>query len=364
MQIVIEDKLKLEIRRSILEWYRKNARDLPWRKTRDPYAVWVSEIMLQQTRVEAVIPYYQRWMEAFPTVQALAGADQDQVLRLWEGLGYYSRVLNLVKAARIVDSSFRGEIPYDLEDLESLPGIGRYTAGAIRSIAYNLPAPIVEGNIRRVFARLFQIESPIRTSETEKVMWQIAEEILSEENPGEFNQALMELGALVCIPGVPRCAECPLRESCQAFKSGLQDYLPNRKEKKPVPHYQVTAAVITRQDKVLITKRPQQGLLGGMWEFPGGKQEAEESLPETLIREIREELEADISVLKPIGSYDHAYSHYRVTLHAFQCRLISENLKLNYHTDLAWVDPGNLPEYPMGKLDRLIANQLLDPLSE
>ena len=355
---MIDPTIKSKIRHGLLSWYGEFKRDLPWRQTSDPYAIWISEIMLQQTRVETVIPYYKRWMAELPTLQRLAEADQDQILNLWEGLGYYRRALNLHKASKMVLEQYEGRIPADVKSLESLAGIGRYTAGAIASIAFDQPAPILDGNIRRVFSRLFDIDTPLQRSDTEKELWQIAEDLVPAEKPGEFNQALMELGALICLPKNPSCQDCPLSDDCLAFKNQVQAFRPVRKEKVPLPHLQVTAAIIRKKGKYLLTKRPEEGLLGGMWEFPGGKQEENETLPETLIREIEEELGAAIEVGNNIGHYHHAYTHYKVTLHAFECRLISDNLQLNYHTDLAWVPARSLGDYPMGKLDRIISDQL------
>lgn len=357
---MINPKSRQQIITGLRNWYKSNARDLPWRRSSDPYAIWVSEIMLQQTRVETVIPYYKRWMSDLPTIKSLVMADQDHVLKLWEGLGYYSRVLNLHKAASLIMEGFDGKLPEDIKSLESLPGIGRYTAGAISSIAFNHRSPILDGNIKRVFSRLFDISSPIKTSETEKELWRIADDLLPAEDPGEFNQALMELGALVCLPKNPDCDRCPLKTDCLAFENNLQNDRPVRKLKSPIPHLQVTAALIEKDGKYLLAKRPLEGLLGGMWEFPGGKQEKGETLPITLEREIKEELDASIVVGGHFGTYQHAYTHYKVTLHAFCCHLVSEDLKLIYHTDLAWVPPISMETYPMGKLDRTIAEQLKD----
>ena len=334
---MITNSTKTNIQRILLSWYSEKARDLPWRNTSDPYAIWVSEIMLQQTRVETVIPYYQRWLVEFPTIQSLAEAEEDQILKTWEGLGYYSRARNLGAAARIVMENYQGSLPADKSALEGLPGIGPYTAGAILSIAFDIPAPILDGNIRRVFTRFFNISTPIQTTETEKTLWEIAESLVPEESPGNFNQGLMEVGALVCLPKNPTCKTCPLVADCQAFKLGVQADLPIRKGKPPLPHLQVTAAVIPKEDYVLLAKRPPKGLLGGLWEFPGGTQEEDETLQETLIREIREELNLDVKIGSQLGKYHHAYTHYKVTLHAFKCRLISDDLQLNYHTEYAWV---------------------------
>ena len=356
---VIKEKIKAKIQHQLLVWYGENARDLPWRKVSNPYAIWVSEIMLQQTRVETVIPYYQRWLAEFPSVQSLAEAEEDQVLKSWEGLGYYNRARNLQAAARIVVERYQGSLPADLMALQDLPGIGRYTAGAILSIAFNQPAPILDGNLRRVFTRVFNIRTPIQTSGTEKELWEIAEDLLPESDSGDFNQALMELGALVCLPKKPLCARCPLAEDCQANHLGQQESLPQRKEKAPLPHLQVTAAVILKGGQVLIAKRPPGGLLGGLWEFPGGKQEENETLQETLVREIMEELDLEVEIGALLGIYQHAYTHYKITLHAFFCQLASEDLHLNYHTESSWVPLEELQKYPMGKIDRLIADQLL-----
>jgi len=358
--IVIQKSQKQRILHQILAWYRANARRLPWRETSDPYSIWISEIMLQQTRVETVIPYFQRWLEEFPCLEDLAEADEDRVLKAWEGLGYYSRARNLLKAARILVNKHGGKLPRDLKALQSLPGIGRYTAGAVASIAFNIPAPILDGNLRRLFTRLFNISSPLKTTETEKTLWKIAEELLPESEPGDFNQALMELGALVCLPTNPNCGSCPLAQECLAYQLGVQKSRPVRKAKDPLPHYQVAAAVIEKDRRVLLAKRPPDGLLGGLWEFPGGKQEGTETFPETLRREIREELDLEIEVGASLGTYQHAYTHYRVTLQAFRCKSLSDQLQLNYHTDISWVEPEELEKFPMGKLDRLIADQLQD----
>jgi len=363
LSIVITNDKKIEIIQYLRSWYKQNARDLPWRKTHDPYLIWVSEIMLQQTRVETVIPFYEYWCKQLPTLKSLARADQDLVLNLWEGLGYYSRALNMHKTAQILFSQFGGELPRDAKALQALPGIGKYTAGAILSIAYNIPAPILDGNIRRVFTRFFHIGTPIQTTETEKVLWQIAQELLPEENPREYNQALMELGALLCLPNNPHCTLCPVKEFCLANKLNLQSSLPVRKDKPPLPHLQVTAAIINNNGKVFIAKRPPEGLLGGMWEYPGGKQEQNESLPETLKREIQEELSIKIRVGELLGVYNNAYTHYKITLHAFYCQLESEKMHLNYHTDITWAPLTTLDDYPMGKLDRQISIELQSKIS-
>ncbi|GAP13120.1 A/G-specific DNA-adenine glycosylase [Longilinea arvoryzae] len=357
--------MQTEIAERLLEWYDQHARSLPWRKRDpDPYAVWVSESMLQQTRVETVIPYYERWMARFPTLAALASAGEQDVLQAWEGLGYYSRARNLHRAARQVMERFAGRLPADRAALESLPGIGRYTAGAIASIAFGLDEPALDGNIRRVYARLFDVEVPARSPDGEKRLWDLAAKNLPAGRAGDFNQALMDLGASVCTPRSPSCRLCPLNGSCRAFALGVQEERPVLTARAPIPHYTVTAAVLHRNGSVLIARRPSRGLLGGLWEFPGGKVEAGETLPQGLAREIREELGADIEVGQPVGVYQHAFTHFRITLHAFHCRLAAGEPRPLEASELRWVTPADLGQFPMGKVDRRISKELVRPESQ
>lgn len=342
----------------ILYWYDVNARRLPWRVTRDPYAIWVSEIMLQQTRVDTVIPYYQRWMARFHTIQALAAAPLQQVLVAWEGLGYYSRARNLHRAARLVAAEYNGKLPTKRKDLLQLPGIGRYTAAAIASIAFNQDEPALDGNIRRVLARVFEVREPVRSTKGEKYLWKLAADHLPTGKASAYNQALMDLGAMVCTPKTPGCEICPLADICAACAFDLQEELPVGQPKKEIPHHLVTAAVILRSGYVLIAQRPNQGLLGGMWEFPGGKLQPGEDLMSCLQREIQEEMAANIHVGEQLGVFRHAYTHFRITLHAFYCTLLSDEPTNLEHSALAWVDPAKLSTYPMGKIDRQIAGIL------
>jgi A/G-specific adenine glycosylase len=227
--------------------------------------------MLQQTRVETVIPYFERWMRIFPDVRALAGASEHAVLNVWEGLGYYSRARNLYKAAKIVTELHNGEIPRDLDELRKLPGIGRYTLGAIASIAFNMDVAALDGNIRRVYARLFDVHEPADSSAGEKILWKLAGENLPQGQAGDYNQALMDLGAMICVPKNPRCLICPAMELCKARQAGTQEQRPVLKPKRAVPHYVHAAGVIIRRGRVLLAQRPSKGLLGGMWEFPNGR---------------------------------------------------------------------------------------------
>jgi len=346
--------------KALLEWYSSNARELPWRGKGDPYAIWVSEVMLQQTRVDTVIPYFNRWMQTFPDIPALAAASQHEVLAAWEGLGYYSRARNLHRAAEYVVEEFGGKLPSEVEKLCKLPGIGRYTSAAIASIAFGIDVPVLDGNVRRVLARLFNVSMPVRSSAAEKQLLDLAAIHLPPGRAAEYNQALMDFGALVCTPRSPGCNQCPLVDNCQAFHHGIQEQLPVRRARTNVPHHTVTAAVICKDQRVLITQRPERGLLGGLWEFPGGKRHSDEDLEACLKREIIEEIGVEISVGANIGVYQHAYSHFRVTLHAFKCKLPSgeEPVALQVK-DLRWVDFMALPEYPMGKIDRQISTDLI-----
>jgi A/G-specific adenine glycosylase len=345
----------------LLAWYAQNARLLPWRGHSDPYAIWVSEIMLQQTRVETVIPYFERWMLQFPSIQALADADLQEVLRCWEGLGYYGRARNLHQAAQILARDYKGSLPRDVPSLIRLPGIGRYTAGAIASIAFGLDEPVLDGNVRRVMARTGNVDDPLPSAEGERKLWKLAAEQLPPGQSGAYNQALMDLGATICIPRLPDCVRCPLKDICQAYALGFQEKLPVISPKAAIPHHTVAAAAIRKKDLVLITQRPLSGLLGGLWEFPGGKLQPGEELGDCLKREIREELGVEITLGHPLGVYQHAYTHFRITLHAFACELWNSAeprpLQVN---DLRWIEPARFGEFPMGKIDRQIANKILN----
>lgn len=350
---------QIDLAGPLLTWYKHAARELPWRGVNDPYAIWISEIMLQQTRVDTVIPYYQEWMHRFPTISALAQATLQEVLNAWEGLGYYSRARNLHSAAQIIQAEFGGKLPEDIRNLKKLPGIGSYTAGAIASIAFGKDEPALDGNIRRVLARIFGMDKPLRSPAGEGRLWELASEHLPPERAGDFNQALMDLGAQICTSRKPDCSNCPLMHLCQAYSLGLQEKLPLISSKPAIPHHIVTAAVIRQGEQVLIAQRPTDGLLGGLWEFPGGKVQAGEDLASCLQREIMEELAADISIGEPIGVYRHAYTHFRVTLHAFFCRLApgAEPRAIQVN-DFRWVSIRQLNDYPMGKIDRQISRDL------
>jgi A/G-specific adenine glycosylase len=342
------------IRRSLLAWFADNARDMPWRRTRDPYAIWVSEVMLQQTQVDTVIPYYHRFMETFPTIDRLASTHLDRLLKIWEGLGYYTRARNLHKAARAVVENHGGQIPDDLDALLSLPGVGRYTAAAVGSIAFGLAAAVLDGNVIRVLSRLDCIKDDPSKPKNRDKLWQRAEDLLDSAHPGDFNQAMMELGATVCLPRNPLCLTCPIAAACIARARGLQDKLPVRKKAAKLPLRVVAVGLIWKSGKLLIDKRKPEGLLGGLWEFPGGKRLRGEKLTATIVREAKEELDIVIEPGRQICVVDHTYSHFRVRLHVFECRFVSGRVRCNSCDDFRWVRPQELDDYAFPGANRKI----------
>ncbi|MCE5325027.1 MAG: A/G-specific adenine glycosylase [Planctomycetaceae bacterium] len=331
------------LRRRILAWYATSARDLPWRATRDPYRIWVSEIMLQQTQVETVIPYYRRFLRAFPTLKFLASADIDDVLKCWEHLGYYARARNLHKAAGIVLRENGGRLPKTADALAALPGVGRYTAAAIASIAFGQDAAALDGNIRRVLCRLFRIQGDTRDTKIQQQLWALAAELLPLGRAGDFNQALMDLGATICTPRSPACARCPVARHCQARRHMQQDELPKINRKKPVPHYRVAVGIVhgkaANAGRILMAKRKADALLGGLWEFPGGKIKRGEKPADAAAREIREEIGIEVQVGPRAAVVRHAYSHFRVTIEAFHCKHTSGRPRAIACKEIRWLRP-------------------------
>ncbi len=343
---------------ALLAWFRLRPRDMPWRRTRDPYAIWISEIMLQQTRVTAVTPYYLRFMEQFPTVEVLAESRLDVVLKYWEGLGYYTRARNLHKAAQLIVQQFGGKLPRTAEELQTLPGIGRYTAGAVASIAFGLDEPVLDGNVTRVLCRVFHISEPPKTDDVQKTLWTLARKLIPAGRAGDFNQAMMELGATICLPRKARCEDCPIQPFCRAYRHGDPSALPVKEDKKPLPHHTIVAGVIHRGLNVLIDRRKPEGLLGGLWEFPGGKVERGETLAEALRREVREEVGIEITVGEEIAVVQHAYSHFRITLHAFDCKYKGGTARPIQCDDVKWVTVKQLSQYAFPKANHGILKVL------
>ena len=305
--------------------------------------------MLQQTRVDTVIPYYERWLAQFPTVAALAAAPEQSVLSAWEGLGYYSRARNLHKAAKMVVSEFGGELPREVTQLRRLPGIGRYTAAAIASIAFNQDVATLDGNLRRVFSRVFDMSQPADSPAGEETLWALAQEYLPPGRAGDYSQALMDLGASICSPKNPLCLLCPLGEICRARELGVQEQRPILKPKAAVPHKVKAAAVILRDGCALLSQRPAKGLLGSLWEFPAAEVDAD--FPEALVTAIETEYKLRVNPLARLGEFRHAYTHFTLTESAWVCDLL-ENAE---GESMRWVPLAALNEYPMGKVDRAIA---------
>jgi A/G-specific adenine glycosylase len=339
----------------LISWYDKHRRDLPWRRdARDPYRVWISETLLQQTQVATVIPYYRRFLARFPNVRALAAANLDDVLKAWEGAGYYARARNLHRAAQEIIARFGGRIPATVDELLTLPGIGRYTAGAIASIAFHRDAPVLDGNVTRVLCRYFNLTDDPKSAGGQRELWNLAAELVPRGQASRFNQALMDLGATVCTPRQPNCRACPLRRGCAARRLGIQEKVPAKRKKKSLPHHEIAVGIVWKRGKILIAKRFANDLLGGLWEFPGGHQEQGESLAQCVQREIREELGIAVQVEEEFAVVDHAYSHFAITLHAFRCRWQRGRPRALGCAAHKWVSPRALSRYAFPAANRKI----------
>jgi A/G-specific adenine glycosylase len=348
----------LSARGALLAWYRSARRDLPWRRTRDPWAIWVSEAMLQQTRVEVVIPYYERFLARFPDPGALACADLDEVLGLWAGLGYYSRARNLKAAAERVSAS-GGRVPDSVEALMSLPGVGRYTAGAIASIAFDRPAPIVDGNVARVLARLRGIREPVDEAAGRARLWAEAEALAAGPHPGDLNQALMELGATVCTPRAPRCPTCPVARRCAARAAGNAEALPRRAPRRAPRRIRAVAALVLRGGRALAVQRPARGLLGGLWELPGGEV-AGAADRAALARILRERTGLEVGAADAVGRLEHGFSHRTLELRLFRCAAKPGRVRLAGWQRHRWVTAAAFARLPLGTLDRRALAVALD----
>lgn len=330
----------------LIEWYKKNHRPLPWRQTRDPYRIWVSEVMLQQTQVQTVVPYYQEFIQRFPTVETLAKADLQQVLKQWEGLGYYGRARNLHRASQEILTRHGGQFPEAHDEIKKLPGVGDYIAAALSSIAFNTPFAVVDGNVKRVLSRLFEIDTPINKNGVNRYFGRMAEGLLERRQPGTYNQAIMELGALICRPKAPECTQCPISPMCQALGNGTVGQYPKRIRAARLPEYKIAIGVVFKKDKVLITKRRPKGLLGGLWEFPGGKINSQESPKTACIREIKEETGLTVTVTEPLSQIKHAYTHFKIVAHVFVCRYVTGRVRLQGPEDYRWIRIDEIDNYP------------------
>jgi A/G-specific adenine glycosylase len=340
------------LRASLLRWYRRHRRDLPWRRTRDPWAIWVSEAMLQQTRVETVIPYYERFLHRFPDVGTLARADLEDVLGLWAGLGYYSRARHLHGAARVVMERFGGRIPGSAEELRTLPGVGRYTAGALASIAFDRPEPVLDGNVTRVLARLHGIREDVGRPAVQARLWDEAASLARGPQPGDLNQALMELGARVCTPRRPDCPGCPVAAACRARRAGEVEAIP-RPRRRPAPRrVRAVAVLVVRRGRVLAVRRAETGLLGGLWELPGSEIGARERPERALGPALEAATGLAVRGVEPLGVVTHLFTHRRVETHVFRARAAPGRVRLAGWAAYRWVAPAELCALAQGRATR------------
>jgi A/G-specific adenine glycosylase len=353
--------------KNLLAWFSENARDLPWRRMRDPYGIWVSEIMLQQTQVKTVLPFWERWMRALPTIEAAARANSHTIHKLWEGLGYYTRVRNLQKAAQLILQKHDDQFPKRFEDILALPGIGRYTAGAISSIAFNQPEPILDGNVMRVLTRIFGIAENPREKETNQRLWRIAEELVSDSKLknqksksacSHLNQSLMELGALVCLPRNPQCASCPVKKLCVAFKEGRVAELPNLEKREKATARTFVAFVVEHDGRFLVRQRPEGVVNAHLWEFPnieilsqnGDEKNGTVGNEHAAFARAAEDLGIEFKNVRRICSVKHSITRYRMTLEAFGMK----SRKMPRISDAVWLSHSRLDSLPFTSAHRKI----------
>jgi len=332
------------LRKKLLKWYRSSQRSLPWRAIADPYKIWISEIMLQQTTVKTVIPYYQRWIKAFPDIKNLSKAPMEKVLKAWEGMGYYERARNIHRCAKTVEEKFHGKLPCSYEELLRLPGIGPYTAGAIMSIAFGKRFSILDANVKRFTVRILCIRGKIKNRQEKKIQ-KFLEELLPRKNVGTFNQALMELGALVCRSKKPLCPICPLSDFCLSYKKGLQEAVPLSKE-QDYEQLEAVLAVIKKNGRILIKKRPSCGLMADLWEFPMEKKKEGEKHGEALMRVLKRELGIKTQKVKFLGKVTHSYTRFRVSLYVYFCMLNNNRVYREGSSRKVWVRKSELARYP------------------
>ena len=352
------------LQNKILEWYLSNKRDLPWRKSSEPYRIWISEIMLQQTQVIKVIEYYEPFLKKFKTVHKLADASLDEVLKAWEGMGYYTRARNLHKASKYISANLNGKIPDSYERLLQIPGIGPYTAAAIASIAFNMNHAVVDGNVERVLSRIFAIDIFPKSTEGKKLFSTIAQIFLLQGKARHWNQALMELGALICTPGKPNCTTCPTQKYCCAYqKFDDPSCLPVRPVRPPRPHHSVAAGLVWNHGRLLIAQRKEQGLLGGLWEFPGGKIDAQEKQTQALQRILQQKVSIKVKDKKPFLVVEHGFTHFKMTIYVYHCEykksLSVQNSPDTNYERWKWIYPSEFKLYAFSAAHRRIINEII-----
>ena len=350
-----------DFREALLDWFKCYQRDMPWRNTDNPYHIWVSEVMLQQTQVKKVVDYYEKFINRFPSVRDLADAPLQDVLKVWEGLGYYARARNLHKAAQVIVNELDGEIPTDYATFRKLPGVGDYSAAAVQSIAFNAPYAAVDGNIKRVFARLFLMDAPINDAKSAKLFQQKADALLDPNAPGLFNQAVMELGAVICRPQSPACLVCPVNGFCEAFDATRQAEFPKRRETKRIPEHHLAVGVIyNKAGEVLLTQRQLDGLLGGLWEFPGGKIVERETAEKACVRNIAEVVNLSVTNVRYLTRVRHAFTHFKIVVDVFQCDYVDGEVVLAGPRDAKWVTVAALRDYPLPRATHKFLEELMN----
>ena len=340
------EKEKKQFRKNLLGWFNTNQRRLPWRNNKNPYHTWIAEVMLQQTQVKKVLDYYQKFIDQFPDVYALAKANLQQVLKAWEGMGYYARARNLRKAAQTVVAEKKGVIPKNYDDFKKLPGAGEYITAAVLSQAFNAVYAVVDGNVKRVVSRLFLIDQPVNLSSSRSIFKQHADLLLDRQEPGTFNQAMMELGATVCRPKNPKCEACPIFSFCGAFKSNRQNEYPISIKSKPTPEFHIAVGIIRNEGQILITQRQPEGLLGGLWEFPGGRLGPGENAEQACLRKIKQKINLDVEIYSFLTRINHAYTHFKIILDVFNCRFQQGTIALNGPADYRWISVSEIDNFP------------------
>lgn len=341
---------------ALLKWYSDQEIEMPWRNETDPYRIWLSEVMLQQTQIQTVKPYYIRWIKSLPTVKDAAGASEDQVLKLWEGLGYYARARNFRHACQMVFEKFEGEIPSDPDQFRQLKGVGDYITAAVQSIVFGHPIPVIDGNVRRLTSRLLELSLP--PSKHQKEILEFLELHIGDTCPGDFNQAMMDLAREVCKPKKPLCNQCPVSHFCTAFIKNTVDQYPVKEKRKKRPHYHVAVGIIWKNDFILVSKRKSNSLLGGLWEFPGGKLQNGESSEECIKREIWEELGIGIEVGDFVKTIRHEYTHFSIMMDSYHCLADKNEPEAIGCADWKWIPPRDVKKLAFPKANHKIFDKI------
>lgn len=354
--MIVAKKNNSEFATHLLNWYDSRRCNFPWRDCNDPYKIYLSEVMLQQTQVATVLPYYKKWIQKFPTIQSVAKATQEQILKQWEGLGYYSRARNFHKSSQIIADSFNGIIPSDPDEFSKLPGVGPYISAAVMSIAFHQPLPAVDANAIRVAARMEMIDLPY--PKNSNIIYNYYENHIPIDRPGDFNQAIMDLGREICTAGNLKCSACPVAVFCKALVDNSVDKFPIKVKPPKKPHYDIAVGIVWNKGQILISKRRENGLLGGLWEFPGGKIETGENAQECIIREIKEELGVQVQPTSLLKQIKHAYTHFSITMDAYHCDYLSGSPKALGCDGWKWINPEDIKRLPFPKANHKLFDKL------